>query len=59
MSHALIEENFSCTGCDSISDEEKECCGSFMIERTEVEGFGLNDFEPAGTNSYDLVDEWN
>jgi hypothetical protein len=50
---------YYCTNCGSGAEEEVECCGTNMIARSEAEGFGLSDFEPAGTNSYDIADEWN
>jgi len=55
----MLNESFYCTTCGSTAEEEKDCCGSNMIQSSEVEGFGLSDVEPKGTNSYDLADEWN
>lgn len=55
----FIEKNFYCPGCGQASEDEKECCGVTMLEKAEAEGFGLSDFEPSGTNMYDMVDEWN
>ncbi len=52
-------EQYYCTTCGATSVEETECCGSMMLDNSEVEGFGLTDSEPKGTDGYDTVDEWN
>jgi len=59
MTVGLIQENFYCTNCGNTSEGGRECCGANMVERTEVEGYGISDFEPAGGSGSDLVDEWN
>ena len=59
MSFEFIEENYYCPTCGTTNDSGKECCGINMVEKSEVEGFGISDFEPAGSGGYDLIDEWN
>lgn len=54
-----LQDNYYCTHCSASSSEEQECCGTKMIEYTDAEGFGLTDFEPAGSNSCDFEDNWN
>ncbi len=55
----IIEESYYCPSCGTAAIDEKECCGITMIEKSEAEGFGLSDFEPVGSNTYDLSDDWN
>jgi hypothetical protein len=55
----IIEENFYCPGCGQTAHDEKECCGTTMLERSEAEGFGLSDFEPVGGGIYEYSDDWN
>lgn len=55
----MVNEQFYCTTCGTASTDQAECCGATMLATTEAEGFGLSEFEPSGTNSYDTADEWN
>lgn len=55
----MATNNYYCTTCASTNAEEQECCGSMMLETSEVEGFGLSDVEPKGSDGYETVDEWN
>lgn len=55
----IIEKNYYCTTCGQTNEDEKECCGTTMLDRADAEGFGLSDYEPSGTGSYDLSDDWN
>ncbi|MFA6072234.1 MAG: hypothetical protein WC810_27040, partial [Janthinobacterium sp.] len=57
--YRMAANNYYCTTCGTTNLEEQECCGSMMIETSEVEGFGLSDVEPKGSDGYETVDEWN
>jgi len=55
----MVDEQFYCTNCGTTSPDEGECCGTTRLAATEAEGFGLSEFEPTGTNSYETADDWN
>lgn len=59
MAHSTDTQDYYCTNCGTTGNEEGECCGSLMLNKADAEGFGLSDFEPEGTNSLDLIDDWN